>query len=93
MQKLLVRTEDNDVVAITEIILHSQFALHIMIQQTEVEVAQQLAGVVTDGQSRTITTDNAHQGLHHRLVLDFAAEASDQHVLVDGVIEFLDVEF
>ena len=93
MQGILVGSQYDNVVTIPEIILHPKVAFDVVVQQTEVKVTEQLAGMVADCKSGPITMDNAYQGLHHRLVLDFAAEPFYQDVLVDRVIEFLEVKF
>ena len=83
MQIRFIRAENDNIITIPEIILHAQFRFHVVIQQAEVKVTEQLAGMVANGQAGTITSDNTDKGLHQRFILYLAAEPFDKDFLVD----------
>ena len=93
MQIRFIRAKNDNIITIPEIILYAQFRYHVVIQQTKVKVTEQLAGVIANRQTGTLTSDNTDKGLHQCFVFDFTAKQFYQDILIDGVVELLQVKF
>ena len=77
MQPMFLPSQEDDVIHVAQVILAMELLFHVMVQVGQIEVGQELTGVIADGDA----------GM--RIIVDYPPEEPKYPLVLNAVLEFL----